>query len=153
KFERKTVEIRLMTPGVVRPPEIAFSLMFLPVIVANYSVQNNAAQWFVANWSPLGPSVWLDVAYGVIEGCFILAFALFIAQVDHWMLPGTPEARRHVPRLALLGGGFLALATAGVPVAAHLVMVRSGTLIGVSGYDVVLVTALVLIVVRGIEGH
>ena len=153
KIERKTLELRLMTPGVARPPEIASSLMFFPVIVANYNVQNNAAQWFVANWGLLGPSPWLDVAYGVIEGGFILTFAVFIAQIDHWMLPVTPEARRQAPRLALLGGGFLVLATVGVPVAAHLVMRSLGTIISVSGFDVVLVTALVLIVVRAIEGH
>lgn len=151
--ERKTVDLRLVGSGVVRPPEIAFSLMFLPVIVANYYIGNSFAQQFVANWSLLGPSVWLDVAYGAIETAFILAFAVFLAQIDYWVLPGPPEARPHIPRLALLGGGFLALVTVAVPVAAHLVNQRPDTSVSVSGYDVVLVTALVLIVVRAIEGH
>jgi preprotein translocase subunit SecY len=151
--EHKTVELRLLTPGVVRPPYIAFSLMFQPVILANYNLGNSFAQQFVANWNPLGPSVWLDVVYVAIETAFILAFAVFTAQVDYWMLPGPPQARQHIPRLALLGGGFLVLATVAVPVAAHMVIQPSGTSVSVSGYDVVLVTALALIVVRAIAGH
>ena len=151
----KRVEIRLLASGVARPQQLAFALLFVPTIVANYTSQvgGYAVRWFAASWALRGPSPWLDVAYGAIEATLIVVFAVFIAQVDFWTIPGPAEIRRHVPRLALIGGVFLALVTVGLPVVADWLVRRPGTAIPPSGYSVVLVVAVVLVVVRSIEGR
>ena len=61
--------------------------------------------------------------------------------------------RRHVARLALIGGLFLALVIVVAPVADHLVTGAAGRVIPMSGVEVLLVAALVLMTIRSIEGH
>src|SRR5207237_8123604 len=72
----------------------------------------------------------------------------------HTFLVERPRwASRRVVRLALVGGVFLALIVVGTPVADDLATGWAGTLIPMSGFDTLLLVAVILIVVRTIEGH
>ena len=150
-----TTEQRMLWSGVLRPPQFTFAVIFLPTIVANYYVSTNSSgmQWFAANWGPYGPSTWLDAAYLIIEAGLVVLFALFVAASDERLMPLPSNVGRHVARLALIGGVFLALAVIAAPVADHLLTRAAGTLIPMSGAEVLLVVAMVLITVRLIEGH
>jgi preprotein translocase subunit SecY len=149
------LEIRLITSGVLRPPQFAFAVLFLPTIVANYSVDTSVynARWFLANWSPYGPSFWLDAVYVVAEAALIVFFALAITAWDFAVVPAPRYTAGHVNRLAIAGAVALALLVVGAPVADHFVTRAAGTVISMSGATVVLVVATVLLTVRALEGH
>lgn len=148
------VDIRLMTPGVFRPAQFALAVMFIPSIFANYYVATNpnAGHWLSANWALFGGNVWLDAVYGVVEAAVIVLFALFATTVDYLTVPTPTAAVQYWTRLAVLGGAFLALATVGVRVVVHFLTPWPETPIPVSGFDVVFVTAVILAVVRAIDG-
>ena len=151
--EGKTVELRLLTSGVYRPPQFAISVMFVPTILANYNIQQSWAQWFVANWHPYGAIPWLDAAYLAIEASLVVLFALFITAVDFRIVPAPQGTFRHVERLAVISGLFLALVAIASPVAAHFATIDAGAFISFSGFALVLVVTIVLTVVRAIEGY
>lgn len=155
KIGDTTLDLRLLASGVFRPPQIAFAVVFFPSSVANYYVQANvqSAQWFAANWTLFGSSVWLDIAYGVIEGGLIAASAVALAAVDYWWLAAKPLMWPHVARLAVLGGVFLAVVTVLTPVVAYAIARSPEIPVPVSGFDIVFVTAVILAVVRAIEGY
>ncbi len=148
-------EMRLLWSGVLRPPQFTFAVMFLPTTVANYysTTYPDKVGWWIANWGPYGSSLWLDAAYLVIEAGLVVAFAVFVALYDNRLLPVQSRLRAHVTRLAFIGGLFLALAIMAAPLADHLLTGAAGTIIPMSGAEVLLVVAMVLITVRLIEGH
>ena len=150
-----STELRLLWSGVLRPPQFAFAVIFFPTIVANYYVSTNLAgmRWFAVNWGPYGSSIWLDAAYLIIEAGLIVLFGLFVAASDERLMAVPANLRRHVARLALIGGLFLALVIVVAPVADHLVTGAAGRVIPMSGVEVLLVAALVLMTIRSIEGH
>jgi preprotein translocase subunit SecY len=149
------IELRLVMSGVLRPPQFAFAVLFLPVLTANYFLQSHAyaVQWFVANWGPYGPSRWLDAAYLILEASCIVFFAVVVAAIDLMYVPAPAIARGHATRLAVIGGAALALLVVAAPLAYHLLTQTAGTVISFSGFDIVLVVAVVLMTVRAIEGH
>jgi preprotein translocase subunit SecY len=149
------LDIRLLTSGVFRPPQLAFTVMVLPSLLANYFAQGNPqlATWFTINWGAYGATPWLDLVYLVVEATFVVLAALFVTYIDFQLRPAPPPTYPHVMRLALLGGLLLALAVIAVPVANHFLTMSAGALIPVSGADVLLVVAVILAVVRSIEGH
>jgi len=142
-------ELRLLMPGVLRPPQFAIAVLFLPTIVANYY----GVQWFVANWGPYGPSFWLDAAYLFIYAGLVVLAALFVAAYDDRILPMPSHLRTHVTRLALISGLLLSLAVVAAPVANHLLSRPVGEIIPLNGAEVLLTVAMILITARAIEGH
>ena len=155
KVASRPTALRLLMSGVLRPPQFTFAIMFLPTIVANYYASTNSSgiEWFRANWGPYGTSVWLDAAYLILEAALVVFFAVFVAAYEYRILHTPSHLRTHVTRLALIGGLFLALAVIAVPVADHLLTGAAGNVIPMSGAEVLLVVAMVLITVRLIEGH
>jgi preprotein translocase subunit SecY len=148
-------ELRVLTSGVLRPPQFALAVLFVPTIVGNYysTTYPAAVAWFTYNWGPYGPRLWLDAAYLLVYAGLVILFALFVVAIDDRLVPVPSHLRPHLIRLAVLSGLFLALAVIGVPVAYHLLTQRSGLPISVSGIDVLLVVAVILFVVRAIEGY
>jgi len=150
---RGAFEVSVLRSGVLRPPQIVFGVMFLPTLVANYTYPvNSSMEWLRSNWSPYGGSPWVDGAYLLVEGILIVLFAVFVAAVDNWIAPVPSDLTSHLVRLAAIGGLFLAVAVTAAPELEYL-LTRAGTVISVSGFDVVLVVAMSLLVVRAIEGY
>jgi preprotein translocase subunit SecY len=149
------VEIRLLTSGVLRPPQFAFSVLFIPTIVANYYVSTNAyaAQWFVANWAPYGPSFWLDATYQFLEAGLVFLFALLVTMWDYTLVPVPPRTTWHALRLAIVGGFAFALLVVGAPLAERSITSALGVVIATSGSSVMLVVAVVVSTVRWLEGN
>lgn len=146
-------EVSVLRSGVLRPPLLAFALMSLPTLVANYaSPASSSMQWFRNNWSPYGASPLLDATYLLVVGILIVLFAVFLAALDNWLAPVPSDLTSHLARLAAIGGAFLAVTVVAAPEIEYL-LTRSSTVIPVSGFDVVLVVAMILLVVRAIEGH
>lgn len=153
---RGTIDIRLLTSGVLRPPTFAFALMTFPALVANFLyVQTNPqlASWFTLNWGPYGNIGWLDVIYLVVEATLVALLGVVVTAIDVRIMPPPPPTYRYFSRLGVLGGLFLAIAVVAVPVANHYLTKAAGALIPVSGLDVLIVVAVILAVVRAIEGY
>lgn len=149
----KLITMRLMVSGVLRPPQFAFAVLFIPTIVANYSIERGWAQWFVANWSPEGPSVWLAAIYLAVEAGLVILFAVFVATIDIRGTGAPANMLHHAEGLAVIGGLALALLVVAAPLADQALTQAANTPIPLSGFDVVLVVAVVLFIVRAIEGH
>jgi len=152
---RGTVDIRLLTSGVLRPPTFAFALMAFPALIANFYVQTNPqlASWFSFNWGPYANIGWLDVIYLVVEATLVALLAVVVTAMDVRIMPPPPPTYPYFGRLAVLAGLFLAIAVVAVPVANHYLTKAAGALIPVSGVDVLIVVAVILAVVRAIEGY
>jgi preprotein translocase subunit SecY len=148
-------DMRVLWSGVLRPPVFAFAVMFVPTLVANiyYATYPTQAQWVRDNWQPYGSSVWLGAAYLVIESCVVVLFAIFVAAIDKRIAPVPSRLALHVAWLTLIGGIFLALGVVAVPAANHLLTQAAGQLIPLSGAQVLLVVAVILLTIRAIEGH
>jgi preprotein translocase subunit SecY len=151
-------QLRFLMSGVLRPPVFTFAVMVVPTTVANYYARTNpaAVQWFTANWSPYGSSVWLDVAYLLLEAVLIVFFAYFVVAYDWTPVQVPAHLRDNAIRLGVLGGLCLAALVVAAPVANHLLAEQAGYFgktIPMSGADVVLVVAVILTTVRIIEGH
>jgi len=148
-------ELRVLWSGVLRPPQFALYVVFLPGIAASYYYARYPAQaqWIYDNWRPYGSSVWLDAGYLLIHAGLVVLFALFVAMYDDRLMPLPSHLRRHVIPLALIGGLFLAVAVIVVPVANHMLTAAAGMLIPMSGADILMTVAVVLITVRSIEGY
>lgn len=159
--------------GVLRPPIFASAVLFLPMIYSNYVAQAQPAfhLWMQENWTPYGINPWWDLLYIAIAALLVIFFAYFAVAVDVdaglmasrlkqrrlWVegLPRDIEARGYLrSRLRLLtfaGASFLALATVVVPVPVYFVTKAVGGAIPLSGTDVLLVTAVVLVAVARVE--
>ncbi|HKB17826.1 MAG TPA: hypothetical protein VKF28_02240 [Candidatus Dormibacteraeota bacterium] len=148
-------ELRVLMSGVLRPPEVAVAVVILPTLMANsyYASFPNLAQWISESWQPYGPKPWLDVGYVLLHGGLVVLFAVFFVFVDGRVAPFPPHLRAHVTRLAVIGGLFLAFAVIAVPVANHFLTRAAGQSISISGADVLLVVAVILVAVRSIEGY
>ena len=147
------VAIPMVASGVFRPSQFVFAVMFLPTLVANYYVAANspAVNFFVANWSPSGPSAWLSAVYVGLESVLIILFAVFVAGMDQLLLQREPAVALILQRLAVVGGVCLAVLVVLIPVAARLVEARVGMLVPLGGFSLVIVVTMVLIVIREVE--
>ena len=131
-----------------------FGSVFMPAVIANqYASVSAGAKWFAANWFPYAGAFWLEVAYLALQAGMVVLFAIFVAHADTFLVETPRWAYRHIVRLALVGGVFLALIVVVTPVADDLATGWAGTLIPMSGFDTLLLVAVILIVVRTIEGH
>ena len=147
-------ELAVVTSGVLRPSVFGFGIVFMPAVIANqYASVSVGAKWFAANWFPYAGAVWLEVAYVALQAGMVVLFAIFVAHADTFLVETPRWAYRHIVRLALVGGVFLALIVVVTPVADDLATGWAGTLIPMSGFDTLLLVAVILIVVRTIEGH
>lgn len=147
------VTMRLMMSGVLRPPQFTLAVLFVPTLVANYSIQRGWAQWFVANWSPYGPSLWVDAIYLLVETGLVVLFAMFVSAIDIRGTGAPGSAVHHADRLAVIGGFALAVLGVAAPLANQVLTQAANTTIPLSGFQVMLVVAVVLILARAIEGH
>ncbi|HEV2141659.1 MAG TPA: hypothetical protein VGT01_10720 [Candidatus Dormibacteraeota bacterium] len=147
------VELRLMMSGVMRPAQFAFAIASLPAIASQFYPVTSAVTQFAYGWSPYSPNRWVGIAFVSTEATLVVFFAYFVAAYDWALLPGSPELRPHAIRLGLLGGLMLALLVVAAPMADHVLTQNAGQVIPMSGADVLLVVAVILIIVRVIEGQ
>lgn len=139
----RTVSISFLVAGVLRPPAYAGALMALPFIVAqNYMASNPiGARSVEAAWTPLGANVWMDALYVAVNCTLIIGGVYFVAATDWATAPAF--VRRRVYTLALIAGGFLALTVAILPVLEEAASRAAGTELPLSGFDAILVTAVI----------
>ncbi|MGH7764231.1 MAG: hypothetical protein ACREOM_07430 [Candidatus Dormibacteraceae bacterium] len=167
--------VPIVLSGVLRPPIFTTSVLFVPVIYSNYLTQSQPGfhQWIVENWTPYGTNPWFDAIYIAISTVLVIAFAFFVVAIDfdprllaarlkqgHQSIEGVAEGmeasthlRAKLWRLTFAGGCFLALATVVLPDVVGLATRALGQGIPASGTDIVLVTAVVLVMVTGVEGY
>jgi preprotein translocase subunit SecY len=147
----KPVELRILLSGVIRPPIFAAGVLFLPVIVANYvSVENpGVAGWINEHMTSYGANPWTNAAYTAVDALLVVGFTYFVVAIDFDTVPLWLSAVFN--RLTFICGSFLALATVVLPVLEWNASRAAGSGIGISGFDIVLVTALVIFVVRSLE--
>jgi preprotein translocase subunit SecY len=148
---KERIELRLLLSGVIRPPLFAAGVLFLPVIVANYvSVENpGVAGWINEHMTSYGTNPWTNAAYTAIDALLVVGLTYFVVAIDFdtvplWLSPV-------FNRLMFICGSFLALATVVLPVLEWNASLAAGRGIGFSGFDVVLVTTMVIFVVRSLE--
>lgn len=148
-----TVEMRFLTPGVLRPPQFTFAVLALPGILARYYPPTSGIAFLADNLSPYSLQLWAAALFVALELSLIVFFAWFVAACDWRLMPGVASLRPHAMRLALLSGAGLALIIVLTPIADHILTLRVGQLIPLSAADGVLITAVVLLFYHGIEGR
>jgi preprotein translocase subunit SecY len=146
------IELKLLMSGAVRPPLFALALLSLPVNLANNVATSIPGVAQLANqWSPFGPNPWIDLTYVVVEAALVMAFVYGIVLVEFFS-PQTPrDLKAHILRLTFIGGTFLALTVAVLPVLERIASRAAGTTIPMSGFDAVLVAAVILAIVGSLE--
>ena len=143
----KRVDLTLVMSGVLRPPEFAAGVLFMPVAVANIYSNPGLLRWSYGVMTPYGPNPWTDLAFLVVDASLLIAFAYFVVAVD---FVGGTIPRSLVPHIFLvtfIGGSFLALTVVLMPVLAHYATQATGTLIPLSGFQALLVTTAILRIV------
>jgi preprotein translocase subunit SecY len=148
---RKPVELRILLSGVLRPPLFATAVLFAPVIFGNYFAPSSpgAVAWIANHLTAFGANPWTDAAYTLIDACLVLGFTYFVVASDFSDAPR--ELRRSINRLTFIGGTFLSLTVVVLPVLEWNVSIAAGHGIGMSGFDIVLVTTMVIFIVRSLE--
>jgi preprotein translocase subunit SecY len=147
----KPTELRILLSGVLRPPLFATAVLFLPVIFANYFAQTNpgAVAWVADHVTAYGLNPWTDSAYTIVDACLVIGFTYFVVACD--FRDSARELTRSITRLTFIGGSFLALTVVVLPVVEWNVSRVAGHGIGMSGFDVVLVTTMIILIVRSLE--
>jgi len=147
----KPVELRILLSGVLRPPIFATSILFIPVIVANYLSATNpgAPAWVNVHITAYGTNPWTDAAYTFVDASLVIAFTYFVVASEFAHAPR--ELAYYVSRLTFIGGSFLALTVVVLPVLEWNVSIAAGHGIGMNGFDVVLVTSMLIFIVRSLE--
>ena len=149
--QAKPVELRILLSGVLRPPLFANATLFVPVIFSNYLAQTNpgAVEWVNAHMTAFGPNPWTDVAYAILNVCLVVGFTYFVVGCDFSDAPR--ELVAHINRLTFIGGSFLAIAVVVLPILEWYASSAAGRGIGLSGFDAVLVVAMIVFIVRSLE--
>lgn len=127
---RQPAKVSLLVTGVVLPPLFANSIMFLPVIAANFlasapsgSFANGLATFIRVYWTDEGPS-WLgNVIYLVVYAALIVSAAVFVVGVRR---PWDAEPGPAVTRLGIIAGLLLVVIVVGIPEAASFLTGLSG---------------------------
>ena len=137
----RTYSLAFLTSGVIRPAVLAFALLGLPVSIAQMS-NSDLGNLILVSWLPAGPSPWWSAAYLATEAIFIVLMTYFVVAVDLQVsLPASVVP--HVWRLTLLTGLFLVLTVVLIPETERLGSSLAGRAVPMSGFDAVLVVALV----------
>ena len=154
RSDGRSVDLKLVMPGVLRPGLFTFAVLGFPSLVSRYVTTDPAAvRWFVDNWTPYGSAMWLDITYVVLEAALLVAFAVMVAFVDFHAASGPTHLGPTVLRLAAITGVLFALLISVARVSDHLATDAAGQLISVSGFDILVVVAMVLVVILWIEGR
>jgi preprotein translocase subunit SecY len=150
----RPVDVKLLASGVLRPSMFAFGFLSVPTLIAqNLLARTTWLEWGVTNWSPYGPVAWLAITYIVVECALLACFAMAVAMMDASVAGAPLPVVRRIGMLGLLGGACMALVIAVVRPLAHYATQGAGQLIAVSGFDVLVVVTMVLMVVLWIEGR
>jgi preprotein translocase subunit SecY len=149
----KRVELKLLLSGILRPPVFANAILFAPVIVANYYIVANpgVARWIYDVATPYGSNPWTDGLYVAIDACLMIGFAFFVVFGDFGLGATPKELMTHIYRLTFIGGIFLAVTVVALPVLEWNASRFAGTAIPLSGFDAVLVVAMILAIVGALE--
>ena len=148
----KPVGLKLLMSGAIRPPLFAQAVMFMPVILLNYVAASNPGLAGLANqWSPYGVNPWIDIVYVVVEVALVVGFAFFIVAVEFPSAQTPRPLTANINRLTFIGAGFLALAVGVVPVVERIASGAAGRAFSMSGFDAVLVAAVILAAVTSLE--
>ena len=149
----KPVELRILLSGVLRPPLFANAVLFVPVIFANYLAQRNpgAVAWVNDHLTAYGANPWSDITYATVNVCLVIAFTYFVVACDFGVAGVARELAYYVNRLTFIGGSFLALTVVVLPILEWNTSRATGLVIPMSGFDIVLVTALIIFIVRSLE--
>ena len=147
----KPVELRMLLSGVLRPSLFATAVLFVPVIFGNYFGRSSpgAVAWIANHVTAYGANPWTDAAYTLVDACLVLGFTYFVVACDFSDAPR--ELRGLINRLTFIGGSFLALTVVVLPVLEWNVSMAAGHGIGMSGFDAVLVTTMIIFIVRSLE--
>jgi preprotein translocase subunit SecY len=147
----KSVELRILLSGVLRPPLFANAVLSVPVIFANYFVRTNpgAAAWVVDHLTVYGSNTWTDAAYAFVDVCLVIGFTYFVVACDFKALQR--ELTGHVRRLTFIGGSFLALIVVVLPILEWNAARVTGGGIPMNGFDAVLVTTMIVFILRTLE--
>jgi preprotein translocase subunit SecY len=150
--EPSQIDLKLVMPGILRPGFAAFVMLDAPFIPGRYAGSTPTLRWFLDNWSPFGSAAWLDATYVLAEAVMLIVFAVIVVWLD-WFVTDLPwDVEPHGIRLAAISGLVFALLIAVARPMAHQATEAAGQLISVSGFNVLLVVAIVLVVVLCIEG-
>jgi len=151
--EWKPVQLRLLMSGVLRPPAYASALLFLPVLIANYSAGANPGlqRWVVNFWTPYGPDPWTDAAYVLLNAGLVVALAYLVVRADAASRPVRPDLVAHVNRLIFIGGSLLAIIVVVLPVLEWNASRLAGRTFVMSGLNAALVATIILAIVVGLE--
>ena len=147
----KSVELRILLSGVLRPPLFATAVLSAPVIFGNYFAHSNpdAVAWIANHVTAYGANPWTNAAFILVDACLVLGFTYFVVAGDFSDAPR--ELRRSINRLTFIGGTFLSLTVVLLPVLEWNVSIVAGHGIGMSGFDAVLVTTMIIVIVRTLE--
>ena len=145
------IELRIVMSGVLRPPIFAGLVLYSPSIVADYLGATNPQllQWFNEHLTAYGPNTWSDVAYASVNVGLVIAFTHLVVGADFRAAPA--DLMPHIHRLAFIGGTFLAITFVVVPMLEWNASGIAGRIIGLSGFDIVLVVAMVIAIVDRLE--
>jgi hypothetical protein len=104
-------------------------------------------------WSTFGVNPWIDIAYTVVEVVLLMAFVYVIVAFEILQVQKVHrDLWAPIIRLTFIGGAFLALAVGVLPALERIASGAAGMTIPMSGFDAVLVTAIILAVVGSLEG-
>lgn len=143
--------VKVVTAGVLRPRYFALTLLALPQTIAVFTQQWQLSGWIYTNWTPYGNTPWLSFAYLVVEAGLIVLFAIVVAWLDSIIASASARTSRQVVRLAVISGVAMAILIAVARPADHYVTQAAGQLIAVSGYNILLVVTMALVVILWIE--
>jgi preprotein translocase subunit SecY len=148
------VVLNVLMSGVLRPTVFALAVLSFPAIFAiSVATSNSGLAKLADAWSTYGVNPWIDIAYMVVEVVLVMAFVYGIVFFEFlWSLHINRDLWAPINRLTFIGGGFLALAVGVLPVLERIASGAAGMTIPMSGFDVVLVTAIILAVVGSLEG-
>ena len=148
-----SADLKILMSGVIRPPVFAQTLLLLPVYYANYiAVSNPGLAPAIAQYlTPYGPNRWTDFAFVVVDAGLVIGFTFFVVAIDFRWRSLAPELRAHFARLAVIGGAFLALTVVVLPILEWNATLAGGRATAMSGFDAVLVAAIILAIVGRLE--
>lgn len=140
----RTYSIAFLTSGVLRPVIMAYALVDLPVAVAYVFNRSNPglANLILSSWLPAGPNPWWSAGYLATAAICIVVTTYMVVFADSRFELAEPVAH-HLWRLTMLCGLFLVLAVVLAPELEMLGTSLAGRALPLSGFDAVLVVALV----------
>ena len=149
--QSRPVDVTLLMSGVIRPPLFANAILFVPVVVANYFTQRNPSGfvWFADHLTAYGPNPWTDATYAIVNIRLVIGFTYFVVMTEFGS--SQPVLLVHIKRLAFVGGSFLGLTVVVLPILEWNASKATGIVIPMSGFDALLVTAMIVFTVRSLQ--